>query len=384
MQARTLRTWAWLHKWSSLVCTVFMLLLCLTGLPLIFSHEIDHLMGDEIEAPVMPDSAPRASIDAVAAAATQAFPGLVPLYFFAEDDAPDLWYVKLDTRVDTDETASRLILVDARTTEVLGEPEFGEGFMSLMYRLHVDMYAGLPGKWFLGAMGLLLVVSIVSGVVLYGPFMRKLDFATVRCDRSTRLRWLDLHNLLGIVTLAWALVVAATGVVHTLADVVFKAWQADQVAALQAGRHVELPLADSASASVSATAGQQPVQRVVDNALLAQPGMSVSMIAWPGTLRATPEHFAVLLKGDSPLTSKLSRSVLVHPDDGRVYAAGERPWYVTLLQVAEPLHYGDYGGMPMKVFWAVLDLLTIVVLGSGLYLWLKKRALQDAPAGGLS
>jgi len=57
---------------------------------------------------------------------------------------------------------------------------------------------------------------------------------------------------------------------------------------------------------------------------------------------------------------------------------------VTLLQVAEPLHYGDYGGMPMKVFWAVLDLLTIIVLGSGIYLWLKKRALQDAPAGGLS
>ena len=39
------------HKWSSLVCTVFMLLLCLTGLPLIFHHEIGHLLGTEVEAP---------------------------------------------------------------------------------------------------------------------------------------------------------------------------------------------------------------------------------------------------------------------------------------------------------------------------------------------
>src|SRR5258707_2487549 len=31
MQSHTIKTWAWLHKWSSLVCTVFMLLLCLTG-----------------------------------------------------------------------------------------------------------------------------------------------------------------------------------------------------------------------------------------------------------------------------------------------------------------------------------------------------------------
>jgi uncharacterized iron-regulated membrane protein len=29
--------------------------------------------------------------------------------------------------------------------------------------------------------------------------------------------------------------------------------------------------------------------------------------------------------------------------------------------------------LPLKILWAVLDLFTIVVLGSGLYLWLGKR-----------
>ena len=53
LSARALKTWSWLHKWSSLICTVFMLLLCLTGLPLIFHHEIGHLLGTEIEAPEM-------------------------------------------------------------------------------------------------------------------------------------------------------------------------------------------------------------------------------------------------------------------------------------------------------------------------------------------
>jgi hypothetical protein len=42
---------AWIHKWSSLVCTVFMLLLCLTGLPLIYHHEIGHLLGNESRRP---------------------------------------------------------------------------------------------------------------------------------------------------------------------------------------------------------------------------------------------------------------------------------------------------------------------------------------------
>ena len=56
--------------------------------------------------------------------------------------------------------------------------------MYVMFKLHVDLFAGLPGTLFLGFMGLLLLVSIVSGVVLYSPFTRKLAFGTVRRKSS--------------------------------------------------------------------------------------------------------------------------------------------------------------------------------------------------------
>ena len=375
MRTVVLRRWGWIHKWSSLICTLFILMLCLTGLPLIFSHEIDHLTGNEIEAPAMPEGTSRASVDKVAAEALQAYPGLVPLYFFAEEDEPDVWYVKLDTRVDTDESESTLILSDARTAKVLGAPNFDEGFMSVMYRLHVDLYAGLAGKLFLGFMGLLLVVAIISGVVLYAPFMRKLEFSEVRSERAPRTRWLDLHNLLGIVTLVWALAVGFTGVINTWADLIFKGWQADQVSALQAGAtRVLLPASASDASAVDGS-----LQAAVDRVLEAAPGMAISMIAYPGTLRATPEHVAVILRGDSPLTARLTQALLVEPNTGEVLEAGARPWYVTALQLSEPLHFGDYGGLPLKILWGLLDILTIIVLGSGLYLWLK-RGMTEARA----
>ena len=101
--------------------------------------------------------------------------------------------------------------MDARTGDVLLDgPLYSQdrfSFMGIMLSLHVDLFASLPGELFLGFMGLLFCVAIVSGVVLYGPFMKKLEFGTVRASRSTRLKWLDLHNLLGIVTLVWAFVV---------------------------------------------------------------------------------------------------------------------------------------------------------------------------------
>lgn len=367
----TRRFWDWTHTWSSLVCTAFMLVVCLTGLPLVFSDEIHALTGRHFAQAELPPDAPRASTDAAAAAALAHVPGKVPLYLFTEEDEPDLWYVKLDTRVDTDERHAVLVAVDARNASVLGLPAFDEGFMAVMYRLHVDLFAGLPGKLFLGLMGLLLVIAIVSGVVLYPPYMRKQEFGTVRHARGGRIRWLDLHNLLGMVTLCWALVVGATGVVNTWADLILKAWQQEQMARLAAGNAVRVLDGEAAAASAPRQGGVS--QFALQQALRAAPGMQLEMMAWPGTLLSTKEHFAVILRGDTPLTSKLREALLVDPETGDVLRAGERPWYVTLFQLSQPLHFGDYGQLPLKFLWAALDLMTIVVLGSGLYLWFARR-----------
>ncbi len=368
----------WIHTWSSLICTAFMLVLCVTGLPLIFSDEITELSGRHFVQSAPTGGTPRATTDQVAAAAVAHVPGKIPLYLFREDDQPDLWYVKLDTRVDTDERNAVLVAVDARDASVLGIPNFGEGFMALVYRLHVDLFAGLPGKLFLGAMGVLLLVAIVSGFILYPAYMRKLEFGTVRHARGGRIRWLDLHNLLGAVTLCWALVVGATGVVNTWADLILKAWQQEQMARLAAGNASLVLRGDFTLASAATMAGGVgPAQFALAQALTAEPEMKLEMMAWPGTLLSTREHFAVILHGDTPLTSRLRQALLVDPHTGDVLRAGERPWYVTLFQLSQPLHFGDYGALPLKLLWAAMDLLTIFLLASGLYLWLsrlRKRA----------
>src|SRR5690606_24044785 len=205
MSVRSMKVWSWLHTWTSLVCTLFMLLLCLTGLPLIFHHEIGHLLGTEVEAPERPGVTTRVSLDRVLETARAKHPGRVVQFASPDEDDDNVWFATMTpTPAPTDDFRS--VAVDARTGDVLAEPRFDEGFMWVMFKLHVDLFAGLAGKLFLGFMGLLLLVAIVSGVVLYAPFMRKLGFGEVRRQRSTRLKWLDLHNLLGVVTLVWAFV----------------------------------------------------------------------------------------------------------------------------------------------------------------------------------
>lgn len=374
MTQGALKTWSWLHKWSSLVSTVFMLLLCLTGLPLIFHHEIGHLLGTEIEAADMPaydkQGQPRASLDKLLAAARALYPERIVQFASKDEDDDRLWFVTLTpTPAPTDDFKS--IAVDARTAEVVGQPPTDEGFMYWMFRLHVDLFAGLPGKLFLGLMGLLLLIAIVSGAVLYAPFMRKLAFGEVRRDKSPRTKWLDLHNLLGITTLVWAFVVGSTGMINTWADLMIKYWQYDQLGTL---------LAEYKDQPVVAEAQRGSLQASLDAAQSHAPGMKLSFIAFPGTSFSSPHHNTFFLRGKEPLTSRLRQPVLVDAQSAAVTAAPRLPWYLTALLVSQPLHFGDYGGMPMKIIWALLDIATLIVLGSGLYLWLKRRQSRNLAA----
>ncbi len=342
------------------MCTVFMLLLCLTGLPLIFHHEIAHLLGETVEAPALPPDTPLASVDRVLAVAQAQHPTMVPQYLFQEEDEPEIWYVTFGETAQAVDT--RAVAIDARTAHVLEEPKFDEGFVYVMFRLHVDLFAGLAGKLFLGAMGILLLVAIVSGIVLYAPFMRRLPFGTVRRDRSLRFRWLDVHNLLGAVTLAWLLVVGATGVINTWADLVIKLWQYDQMTEM-----------------LAPYAGQPPpeqwgsLQAALDAAAAREPMMALDFVAFPGTIFSSTHHYAVFMHGNEPLTARLLKPVLVDAQKSIVTDSRELPWYVTGLLVSQPLHFGDYAGLPLRMLWALLDVFAIVVLWTGLRLWWERR-----------
>lgn len=371
---RALRAWSWLHKWSSLACTMFMLLLCTTGLPLIFHHQLAHWLGTAVEPPELPVGTPRIGLDRAVQLAQSRWPGKAVQFVSQEVDDDRVWFVTLSDSIGAPKNLKQ-VAVDARTGLALGEPPLDHGILWIIRSLHVDLFAGLAGKLFLGGMGLLLLVAIVSGAVLYAPFMRKLRFGDVRRDRTSRTRWLDLHNLLGISTLAWALVVGATGMINTWADLAFAHWQAEQLDAL---------LAPYRGAPRPEATGRAPgsLQEAVDAALAHERGMRVRFVAFPGTGFSSPHHYAVFMRGDRALTARLLKPVLVDATTGGITDSRPLPWYLTVLLISQPLHFGDYGGLPLQMLWAALDVITIIVLGSGAYLWLAKhRARASAGAG---
>jgi uncharacterized iron-regulated membrane protein len=164
--------------------------------------------------------------------------------------------------------------------------------------------------------------------------------------------------------------------INTWADLLIKYWQHDQLSGILASYQGQdtVPVAERASVQQSLQAAQQQV-----------PGTKLYFVAFPGTTFSSPHHHSFFLRGNEPLTSRLFLPVLVDARSAQVTAAPALPWYLTALLVSQPLHFGDYGGRVMQILWALLDIASIIVLGTGLYLWLKKGrsvpAAQAQPRG---
>lgn len=368
LAATALRRWQWLHTWSSLVCTVFLLMLCITGLPLVFHHELEPWLGGLEAHDVHAPEAPRLSLDEAVAAARRARPSDHVHLVFSEAGEDDTLYVGMGATPEAPFSDDVGVFVDWYSGKILAARRFGEGgILDFLLTLHVDMFAGLPGKLFLGAMALLFALALLSGLVLYAPFLRGRRFGAVRRARGPRLAWLDLHNALGAVVLVWALVVGLTGMLNTWADLLLKLWQFDELTTMVERYQDRRPPTALHSLSASVAAAEASA-----------PGYAFAFSAFPGTAFAGKHHYAVFLRGRTPLTSRMLRIALVDAGTGSVTESRGMPWYMTALLLSQPLHFGDYGGLPLKILWAVLDLLTMVVLASGLYLWWRRRRGESA------
>lgn len=359
MGKQTIKAWSWVHKWTSLLCTLFLLMLCLTGMPLIFHDEIDSALNPDSWTPANP-AAEHLTLDEILDTALETRPGEVPIFMSFDIDRPVV-NVTSGPSADAPGSAMHFASFDLTSGDLVPPADNGESVMEFILQLHTDMFLGLPGMLFLGFMGTLFALSVVSGVVLYAPFMRKLEFGTLRRHQSKRLKWLDYHNFLGIVAVAWLLVVGLTGVINTLEEPIIETWKSQELADLIASNE-----------GVSASASRASLDAAVNAAIEEAPEMELQFVAFPGSGFSTKAHYAVFLHGRTPVSEHVIAPVLIHAGTGEVAGLREMPWYAKALSLSRPLHFGDYGGLLLKLVWAVLDLLTIFLLVTGVYLWLAR------------
>jgi uncharacterized iron-regulated membrane protein len=358
-----MKFWVWLHKWSSLISVLVLLPIFISGLPLVFKTEINQALGYGAG---NVNHGQLQTVDSLIASAKKARPNKFVQFIAWEDGKPDAIIMSMADTPDELPYYNESILVSPYSGKVLtdkSEP------LDLFLKLHTKLFLDKSGATYLGIVAIALLLSLISGVVIYKPFAAKRPFGDVRSAnvRSSLGRWLDLHNVIGICITGWILVVTITGLINSWGEYVVAYWRYDQVSKITK-EYQDLPTPDF-SKMIS-------VDDAFHIAMEANPDSKPWFISMPRSVMTDSHHYAIYLVGNTPRTKQLVQPIFVDALTGKITASPNLPWYMMAMMLSQPLHFGDYGGTALKIIWALFTLISIFVLASGLYLWWLRHRLR--------
>jgi len=361
LSARRVRQlYAW-HKWAGLLTGLFIFVITISGAIAVFKEEIDLLLTPARR--VEPASTPPASLDDILPAVQRAYTG-------ARIESVNL--------PRNPHTAYSIFLDDGKQrTEVFVNPysgaltgaRTGETVANVIRQLHVRFYYfGAWGRVVVGVFGLALLVSTLTGVLIYGRFMKGvfaqgLRFWQIRTGRGLQVSASDWHKLIGILALAFNLVIAFTGAVLGLENL------ARYAPSVSRALH---PQPDQRHPP-AATDRMVPLAQALRRARRALPGFEPTRLILP---RADKNHFVIYGDNSGRFAREGASFVVIETSGGAVLqthnSAGARAVTYT-YNLVEPLHFGNFAGVPLKLIYLSFGLASSFLSVTGFIIWLRKR-----------
>ena len=363
MKFRLRHLWLKVHLYLGLTAGLLLALAGLTGSLIVFDHAIDERLNARMMRTAEQGS-PRPLTEIAAAA--EAAPNVTGrATTVAYPRVPNgVFTVSFKPKGQAAEAEVTEVFVDPVTARVLGQRLRGSGLMATIYRLHATLLAGKPGEIVLGVMATLVLVSVVSGVVLWWSLIH----AGLRAAFAIRRQKFnfDLHKTVGIVVTPILFLIAWTGTHLTLPSVV-------RPVVTTVFPETKLPQKVK-SKSPDAGARSLTADRAAAVAQARMPGcrpMSVELPVGPD------DSFRVFVRqvGEVGDLRGVGR-VWVDRYDGEVLATRDWERFTladTYFRIQLALHSGDAFGMAGRWLFCAAGLIPALLYATGFALWWRKR-----------
>jgi uncharacterized iron-regulated membrane protein len=247
-----------------------------------------------------------------------------------------------------------------------------------------------PNRRVMGVIAALYAVALVSGVILLLPTLVK-DFFALRLGRNLKRMWLDAHNVVGILSLPFHVVMALTAAVFAFHDDIYTL----QDRLIHDGQLQSFWRAGGGPAKP----GAKPVPR--DPATMLPPAQLLAQVkamapafvprvmqyAQVSSPRATVRVWGV--DPDDIARSTRGGFVALDPYSGKVQNTDLLPGHQSALSATLTsffsLHFATYGGKPVQWMYFLMGLGGAFLFYSGNLLWIESRRKaerrgQPAPA----
>lgn len=356
-----------LHSWFGFHLAVLMAIVLFTGTIATVSNEIDWLIQDDMR--VVPDGEMVSWGDMENAIQNYA-PAESIIYLLSMGNDHFAYRALM-----VDEYGRQnFIHVNQWTGEVTGETQrltVQRVFRDLHRHLFLPFNIGLP---LVASLGFILAVSLYTGLKTTRNW--KTIMFRIRINKGARIMLGDAHKAAGLWGSWFILVMIVTGVWYL---VEFGADKSGMISN-DVERYESFPwLSAAQTADYGPVIMDSKLDEVVAAARSAYPELTVTGVVYPLMVNGV---FAVSGYAGNPFVSDESNTVFLDPQSlevVRVHKWKDFSTFFALNELADPLHFGDFGGLTTKIIWFVFGLgLTGLSVTGVLLTW--KRLKTAAPS----
>ncbi|AOS44663.1 hypothetical protein Verru16b_01730 [Lacunisphaera limnophila] len=358
------RLWQ-LHSWLGLAAGLGLLVIGLTGSLLIFHEELELIFNPGmVRVEPTPAGRPdvrrsdRLPLDTLLRHAQRQLPGHEVTGWLPQYEAPhlaDMLYV-----IERGNNVWLVATLDPYTGKLLASPRLGTTTITgWLLELHYMFLADHFGLGLAGLFALMLCLLGVSGVWLYREFWK--NVFTLRWHRGARILFSDLHKFTGITFVVFNLIVGFTGAYWNLTHLVGH-WINGDPPQPQIGQRL---YPDTLS-----------LDALTRDAAQRLPGFRGNFISLPSDPAAPSVIFWGTIEPRGAFTGPYGSTVSYDPQTGAHTATSDLRTQGRWARIADtftPLHYGTFGGLPVKILWC-LGGLTPGLLGiTGFLIWFRRQ-----------
>ncbi|RUO63107.1 PepSY-associated TM helix domain-containing protein [Pseudidiomarina insulisalsae] len=364
----TNRQWFTLHSWAGFAFAGLLLLICATGVLATLSYEIQYLSDKKYRA-LNDREGPVAWSQLESNLAAD-----YPESHILGGKVHQQDYLAGEVRLMTPQ-GFRFVYFDPATGSLLGEGGWGQ-VSRFLRDIHMYLSIGGVGKYLVTLTSILLLISLVSSFYVYRKWWQGFLANPGILHWKKRIDWSAWHKWMGLWAWWFVAIMTVTGLWYLIEQTMFS-FDVKHYPSAPALEHTE----------IEQTQRALPLSHLVARAQAARPDMDITGFFYP---HRHHQPMSFVGQNNSVLVRDRANRVYIDPVSGKVLAtqyAAELDVVARIADTADPLHFGNFSGLTVKLIYGIFGLMLTALVATGMrmhYLRTQKRDPNLARWLGLS
>jgi uncharacterized iron-regulated membrane protein len=225
------------------------------------------------------------------------------------------------------------------------------------------------GWYFVSALSVPLLGSLITGIVVYKRFWRAYLQPRLRIGKGTRVFWGDLHRLAGVWSIPFIAIMAVTASWFLIQAILFDS----HITISTAGVPPVLARTDVPVVAKGAPAPRITLGQAAEIVHAQLPDLEPNFVELPDSAYG---QISVGGRGNYPL---IFETVRVNPYNGKVERTrrvSDRSALELVTGSMRPLHTGDFAGVWLKLIYLLFGLTLTTLVFSGMMVWTRRTAIE--------